>query len=172
MKKLITTLLLTALLAVTLAGCGGSDKNTGYPNEDGIAEGGLGDTMHSCFFDFTVNSAYLCRDFDEYSTDEGWIFLAAEVTVKNTFGEALPMFDTDFMVKWGSESDYPCYFEDDVIDGLMPVEYELAKDDSLTSTLLFVVPDDQTSFTVSYMEVFEDDTTGDTFNVTFTAKEK
>lgn len=172
MKKLITTILLTALLTVTLAGCGGTDKKTGYPNEDGIAEGSLGDTMHSCFFDFTVNDVYLCKDFDEYSTEDGWMFLAAEVVVKNTFGETLPMFDTDFVVEWTDSSDYPCYFEDVVIDGLMPTEYELAKDESLTSTLLFTVPDDQTNFTISYMEVFEDNTTGDTFNVTFTAEQK
>ncbi|MCR2048533.1 DUF4352 domain-containing protein [Acetatifactor muris] len=172
MKKLVTSLLLVALMALTLAGCGGDDKKTGYPNEDGIAEGSLGDTMHNCFFDFTVKSAYLCKDFDEYTTDEGYLFLVAEITVKNTFGETLPMFDTDFVVEWDDSADYPCYFEDGIGGDVLPAEYELAKDESKSGLLLFAVPEDKKDFTFSYMEVFEDNTTGNTFNVSFTAEQK
>lgn len=35
----------------------------GYP-EDGYASGYMGDTMHTAFFDFTVDSAYTTQEFD------------------------------------------------------------------------------------------------------------
>ena len=54
----------------------------------------------------------------------------------------------------------------------MPAEYELAKDESKSGLLLFAVPEDKKDFTFSYMEVFEDNTTGNTFNVSFTAEQK
>ena len=55
MRRLGTILVLGALSLSLLSSCG--DK-TGYA-KDGFAEGRLGDTMHTYFFDFTVNSAYL-----------------------------------------------------------------------------------------------------------------
>ena len=81
MKRLGAIFLLGTLSLSLLTGCG--DK-TGYA-EDGYAEGRLGDTMHTYFFDYTVNSAYLCDTFEGYTPIlDGYRLLVADVTVKNT----------------------------------------------------------------------------------------
>ena len=118
MRRLGTILVLGALSLSLLSGCG--DK-TGYA-KDGFAEGRLGDTMHTYFFDFTVNSAYLCDTYEGYTPImEGYQLLVADVTVKNTNRESIPMYDTDFQVQWSDDSedayDVPItYYTDAVSD--------------------------------------------------------
>ena len=110
MKK-IASLFLATVMAVALIGCGapgtsdGSSAKTGYPDEDGYAEGKLNDTMHTYFFDFTVNSAYVCDKYENYTPQEGKELLVAEVTIKNTHRESIPMFDTDFQVQWNDSAE-------------------------------------------------------------------
>ena len=123
MKKGIGLILALALCLTVLSGCGsvlsgmlGGDENngngdsqTGYA-QDGYAEGRMGDTMHTVFFDYTVNSAYLCDSFEGYApSQEGFRLLVAEVTVLNTFQESIPMYDTDFQVQWGDDEDEDAY---------------------------------------------------------------
>ena len=69
MKKLVVSCLAVMML---LTGCG--DK-TGYA-EDGYGEGRMGDTMHTYFFDYTVNSAYLCPEFEGYTPHAGGLHAA------------------------------------------------------------------------------------------------
>ena len=172
MKKMMATCLAVMLL---LTGCG--DK-TGYA-EDGYGEGNLGDTMHTYFFDYTVNSAYLCPEFEGYTpSQEGYTLLVADVTVKNTFNESIPMYDTDFQVQWNTEDGYDVpitYYADAVSDQQLPTEYELAVDEERTGLLVFEVPADQKDFSISYLELFESETSeegdeGDVFFVYFTAE--
>lgn len=178
MKRLGTIFLLGTLSLSLLAGCG--DK-TGYA-KDGYAEGRLGDTMHTYFFDYTVNSAYLCDTFEGYTPIlEGYRLLVADVTVKNTNQQSIPMYDTDFQVQWSDESEdayeFPItYYTDAVSDQQLPTEYELAVDEERTGLLVFEVPEGETDFSISYLELFDDGTeegsTGDTFFVYFTAEEQ
>ena len=69
MKKIVS-LLLAAIMAVSLAGCASplnpSSAEPGYPDENGNAEGYLNDTMHTYFFDYTVTNAYVCNEFEGY----------------------------------------------------------------------------------------------------------
>ena len=158
MKRLGAIFLLGTLSLSLLTGCG--DK-TGYA-EDGYAEGRLGDTMHTYFFDYTVNSAYLCDTFEGYTPIlDGYRLLVADVTVKNTNRESIPMYDTDFQVRWSDTS------ED---------AYDLAVDEERTGLLVFEVPEGETDFSISYLELFDDGTeegsSGDTFFVYFTAEEQ
>lgn len=181
MKKQITSFLCTALLAVSLAGCSlGGDSKVITPNQDGYAEGNMGDTMRNIFFDYSVNNAYVCDSYGDYIPQNGYELLVADVTVKNTFGESFTMFDSDFQVQWSSGAedafDYPVtfYLEDGngLGDKVLPTQYDMAKDEERTGLLIFEVPADEKEFSISYMEYFDDDTTGDTFFVFFTAEKK
>lgn len=182
MKKKIASLLFASLLVCSLAGCGkdGADSSTGYPDENGYAEGNLGDAMHNSFFDYTVNSAYLCDDYEGYTPQDGYELLVADVTIKNTFGDVITMYDTDFQVQWGSDAedayDYPITYYlgegESIGDKALPTEYDLAKSESRTGLLVFEVPSGNTNFSISYMEYFDDDTTGNTFFVFFDAAKK
>ena len=105
------------------------------------------------------------------------------MTIKNTFHESIPMYDDDFQGQWsaGSESDafaWPITEGagegdlDPVAEEQLPAEYELAVSESRTGTLVFDVPAGEKDFSVAHMELFDDDSEGDTFFVYFTAEEK
>jgi len=181
MKK-IAALLLAVLMTAALAGCGSpasGGSSTGYA-QDGYAEGKLGDTMHTYFFDFTVNSAYTCSQYETYSAAEGKELLVAEVTVKNTFNDKVVMYDTDFQVQWNDDADdafdVPVTYYLDQTETLgqnvLPYEYTLQKDESRTGLLVFEVPAGQPEHSISYVEYFDDDTEGDTFFIFFNAEKK
>lgn len=98
------------------AGSANTDSGVGSP-EDGYASGYMGDTMHTAFFDFTVDSAYTTQEFDgltaagegmSYLTEyydrpapaDGCKFLVVEITLHNTTTMSQPMFVADFQVQW------------------------------------------------------------------------
>lgn len=181
MKKL-ATILLAVLMTATLAGCGSPDSgsaSTGYA-QDGYAEGKIGDTMHTYFFDYTVNSAYTCSQYETYTPSEGNELLVADVTIKNTFNDKVVMFDSDFQAQWGDDSDEAfvapvTYYLDEtetVGPDVLPYEYTLQKDESRTGLLVFEVPQGKSEYSISYVEYFDDDTEGDTFFVFFNAEKK
>ena len=160
------------------ASTGGSESRVGYPDEYGNAEGRIGDTMHTYFFDYTVNSAYLCDEYDGYEPLEGNAILVADVTIKNTSTSTIPMFDTDFQIQWNENSDdaydWPItiYLEEGEVlnDQMLPGEYELAINQSINGLLVYEVPADSKDFSISYLELFDDDTEGDVFFVYFSAE--
>lgn len=178
MKKLIT-LLLAIATTFTLVGCGGS-SNVVRPDKDGFAEGKLGDTMRTYFFDYTVNSAYLCDEYEGYVAADGYELLVADVTVKNNGSSDVEMYDTDFQIQWGDDADDAfdfslTFYTDDgkgLNDKMLPSIYTLAPKESRTGLLVFEIPEGNKEFSISYMEYFNDDSTGDTFFVYFDAEKK
>lgn len=168
MKKMIPVLLSLMLAASLLGGCGKKD--------------GFGATQKTYFFDYTVNSAYVCSEFEGYQPEEGNSLLVADVTVKSTFDSAIEMYDTDFQAQWGSdgEDDFsmPITFDgteeglDVLTEEQLPGIYTLQPKESRTGLLIFEVPEGNLELSISYMEAFDDDTTGDTFFVNFTAEQK
>ena len=82
MKKFVGIIVAT-VLAFSLVGCGpvdsaiqniaGSGSDTSSKSgvvtadDDGYAEGRMGDVMRTYFFDYTVNSAYTCNDYEGYT---------------------------------------------------------------------------------------------------------
>lgn len=187
--------LLAAVLALALAGCGGKDSgssgsggNVGAGDgdvyaEDGWAEGRLGDTMHTYWFNFTVNSAYTCSEFAGRTAAEGCKLLVAEITVKNTVTSSVEMYDTDFQAQWGSdaEEDFrlpittdPETFEelDPIGEDQLPGTYSLGVNQDRTGLLVYEVPAGERDFSISYLEAFEEGDEGDTFFVYFTPEER
>ncbi len=154
-----------------------ADSEDGVSNEGDYGEGRMGDTMKTYFFDYTVNSAYVCEEFAGYQPAEGKDLLVADVTVKNTFNESIPMFDSDFQVQWNSdaEEDYDVpisYYGNEVSDEQLPESYELAINEEVTGLLVFEVPEGEKDFSISYLELFDDDSEGDVYFVFFTAEKQ
>lgn len=148
----------------------------GITAQGGYGEGRMGDTMKTYFFDYTVNSAYLCDEFNGYVPAEGNRLLVAEITVKNTFNESIIMYDTDFQVQWNStgEDDYDfpiTFYADPVSEEQLPAEYELGINKDRTGLLVFEIPEERKDFSISYLELFDDDSEGNVFFVFFTAEE-
>lgn len=149
---------------------GGTD---GYPDDDGVVLGYLGDTMHSYFFDYTVNSARLTQTYGTYTAAEGNSLLVVDLTVKNTGLSSIAMYDTDFQAQWNdtAEDAFAMPIEDGLSEAQFPMEYELAIQEERTGELVFEVPSGNQDFSVSYLEFFSDDSTGDVFFVYFTAEQ-
>jgi len=146
---------------------------------DGFAEGRMGDTMHNSFFDYTVNSAYVCSEYEGFTPQDGNEILVVDVTVKNTFPESIPMFDTDFQVQWNDDAEdaygFPitAYEENDFTnEEMLPTEYTLAVNQTVNGLLVYEVPEGHNDFSVSYKEIYEDESEGDVFFVFFTADRK
>lgn len=167
LKKRNWMLAMALVLILALTACGGSGEE--------YEEGRIGDVMHNQFFDFTVNGAYTCDSFEGYTPEAGKKLLVAELTVKNTFNETIPMFDTDFQAQWDDEEDQDNAFsnpvETIVSEDLLEAEYDLAVDEERTGLLIFEVPEDLQDFSVVYLEEFDDGGTGGLFQVYFTAKD-
>ncbi|MCM1185192.1 MAG: DUF4352 domain-containing protein [Lachnoclostridium sp.] len=192
MKKRIIALLVVMTMAVASLGCGKKNTETKendaqsyepqvrYPDAEGYAEGRYEDTMHTYFFEYIVNSAYVCKEYEGYKPEAGNQLLVADVTVKNTGYASLVMYATDFQVQWSDTSEdaygWPItYYMEEEIDeksDMLPKEYELEINESRTGSLVYEVPEDEKDFSISYKEYFEDGSEGDTFFVYFTAKSK
>lgn len=166
--KRAAALLGAAVLVMSAAGC--SALPSSITGQQQTKTGEIGDTMSNYFFDFTVQSAALADSYADYVPQQGNRLLTVEITIENTFGEEIPMWDDDFMVAWGSgDEDYalPLDAQD---DGQLPEEYKLADDESRTGLLVFEVPEDQNEFSLSYMEYFDNETEGDIYFVDFTVE--
>lgn len=190
--KRVLPFTLALLLLLVLAACGGDsveDETPGGPGsgevraEDGYAEARVGDLVHSYFMDFTVNGAYTAAEYHGHIPPEGMKVLVVDLTVKNTFNESLPMYDDDFQGQWSASSETDEFSwpitegedgidRDTVADEQLPAEYELAVNESRTGELVFDVPADEKDFSISHLELFDDNSEGDTFFVFFTAEER
>lgn len=170
MKRFLT-LVLAAMLALSLTACGsGGETGSGYPDDDGTAKGKLDTVMHTEFFTFTITGAALHSTLDDYVPGLGQAVLAVDLEVENTFSETIPMFDTDFLLQWGDgEEDQAYCLLDTVADDQLPERYDLEKGQARSGRLYFAVPQDVEDFTLTYLERFDDGTTGNEFSVTFTA---
>lgn len=177
MKRWIA-LLMTAVLAVALVGCG-APKSGGEggniigrtsKDQDGYFEGKVGDTMRTEFFDFKVLSVEVVDQYAGFTPEEGNKLLDVQIQEKNTFGEDLPMFVYDFQLQWGEGDDDFANPKEGVRDeSLMPEEFTLAAKESKEYHVLFEVPQDITDFDLVYLEEFDDDSIGDFFAVKFQA---
>lgn len=183
MKKLLTIFLSLTLIFSLTACSGGLDLNPNSGNSDGYQEGGaeghIGDTMHTYWFDFTVDEAYATQEYEGYTAQDGYRLIVVTITAKNTFDKSVPMWDTDFVIEWQDEnSEYmyevplPAY-----TDGQFPEEYELAVNESATYVAVYEVPVvDSLDYDIGFMEYFDtdnpDDEEGDVYFVYFTAEER
>ena len=191
MKKLISIAAALAL-SLTLAACatggtpstgGTADSSGNVHAEDGYGEGRIADTVHTYFFDYTVNSAHMAKEYEGYLPAEGNELLVAEVTVKNTSTSSIEMYDTDFQVQWNSDDENafcypittdPATFEElpPLTDEQLPGTYPLSVDEEVTGLLVYEVPAGNRDFSISYLEQFDDNSEGDTFFVFFTAEDQ
>lgn len=173
MKKL-AALLLAAVMATSVIGCGDSTDavedftDTVIRPNNGLAEGEIGDTLRTYWFDFAVNSAYLCDSLSGYNAADGNKLLVVDITVINTFGELLPMFDTDFWVEWDGDDNayaYPVENASSLSSKILPGEYYLDVDETKKGLLLYEVPSGYSEYTFVYLEVSSDEEFGDGFAV-------
>ena len=132
----------------------------------------LGDTVQTLFFTFVLEDARWRGSYGGYTPPDGFRLLEADVTVRNTFTEALPMSYLDFQLQWGPGAEDFGYEPAAVWNaaGAMPESYTLAVGESASFAVLYAVPQDGAALTLAYQEHFTDGTTGDCYLVPFEAE--
>lgn len=159
---------LALVLALALAGCSGSNVQSMMQGSDDNFEGRIGDRMRNVFFEYTVNSVDYPASYGDITPADGNQLVVADVTVRNVFSQTLPMSIYDFQIQWGDgDQDYGYQEEGLTGDNLMPDQWQLMRGAAETYKLVFQVPADATEFSISYLEVWEDNTQGDVFFVYF-----
>lgn len=195
--KRFASFLLALVMALSLAACGegGLSLNPGdnadeketatvpvteEPSEDdsGIESGYMGDKMSTYWFDFTVDSAYTCAEYGNYTASAGNKLLVVTLSLKNTWGKSLDMWGDDFLILWDDGDDaIDVSLPAGISDDQFPDEYVLGINESKTAVSIFEVPEDFRDFAIWFQELYEDETNpdgrvGDDFLVYFTAEEK
>ena len=198
MRKLFA-LLLALGLVISLSACDeipGSGGNTADQNnaaadsgddgliradENGFATGFLGDTLRTSFFDFTVNSAYTCSEFEGYIPSAGNTLLVTDVTFYNYTIYSQTMYDTDLQAQWSGKNDddyalpityartetYPNTGVDPMGD-MFPTQFDLGIQETRSGLLVYEVPAGEKDYSLSFLEYFSDESYGDLFFVYFT----
>lgn len=146
------------------------DKTDSERNEQSYYAGGVGDHMRTVFFEFTINSVEYPEAYGDITPADGNQLILADVTVRNVFPQTLPMSIYDFQIQWGEgDEDFGYQKKGLVGDNLMPDQYQLLRGATETYKLLYEVPApvDPAKLSISYLEVWDDNTEGDVFFVYF-----
>jgi len=136
----------------------------------GVARGKIGDELINTFFSFRVEKAELTAVFEGQQPFRGFVYLVADITVKNTFDESIPMWSDDFLVQWGSGDREYCYPLSKAVHSQMDDEYLLSVNGSVTKKLVFEVPvpEEDNEYNLSYQEYYEDEVEGNIYYIVFT----
>ena len=178
--KRLASFLLVLMVMLSLAACGAGEVDPGPENEPGAKYGSIGDTLSTKWFDFTVDDAYSCGQYQGYTPSEGYKLVVVTVTLKNDCGQLVDMWGEDFVLMWGDDDDS---FDLDIplpagLSGdQFPDEYVLDVNETKSGVMVFEAPREFQNFTVGFMEFFDSDTDpdgeeGDTFFVDFTAEDR
>lgn len=132
----------------------------------------MNELQQNSFFSQKVTDAIRLKDLGNYTANEGWDFLAVEVSVTNTFKEDIPMTLYDFTVRWGEgEEDFEQAFpmEEGEENGYGFTDYGedfvLSPAKSFKGWCYFMVPFDADNILFEYVELYEDDFDGNTYQV-------
>lgn len=178
MKKIVSLLLaFVMLLALTACGEGGLSLTGSQTDEK---EGYIGDTLSTYWFDFTVDDAYSCSSYHDYTASAGRKLVVVSITLKNDCGMSVDMWGDDFVILWDTgddDVDMEFALPGGISDEQFPDEYTLGINQSKSCVAVYEVPEGYRDFAVAFMEIFESDTdpdgeAGETYFVYFTPEER
>ncbi len=172
MKKLVL-LALTLTLCLGLTACDSVSNavagvGQGLVQEiTGHATGEVGKSYKTQWFTFSVNSLDAVTEFEGSTAPDGYVFLVADVTEKNTWeaDESIPMYASDFELVVGDET---FFAEIPWSENMMPEEFELAPDEEITAPVAFLIPADTKDVKFIYVEIDENNDVGVTFTINHT----
>lgn len=206
MKKKASLVLICVLcLCLALSGCdmgglsgvfGKSDFSidlTQGEYKEGGEDGGVGDVLHTYWFNYAIDEAYVCKTYGGYTAPNGWQLLVVHMGIRSTSSDKQPMSDVDFWVWWNDDAEdayaLPITTSEDadsdqvrvdhaLSDDMFPVSYELNARETKVGELVFQVPEkdmdgrDNLDFLFMFLEIFDTDETGDYYYIDFTAEQR
>lgn len=180
MKKILK--LVMVLLLLVVSACSSNSKEE---EVEKVLDGALKDRLETMFFAFSVDDAYLISELQNKIPDDNKQFLVIDVTVENTEdpeneeAKTLKMMDTDFYLAYkGGEIDaLSAYGHDPLVENELPSEYEVKPGEKMSGKMVFVVPNDETTFTLKTQDLYtsskeEGVIEGDVYSITLTPEVK
>jgi hypothetical protein len=164
-KRSILALAVLTALVFALSGCGDSVRQAAARILSGNVTGEVGITYGTEWFEFTVHSIDEVAEYAGYAPEDGYLLYDVLITEKNTYDAPIPMGTPDFYMDAESFDGYTVYPLDPMSDEMMPLEFELAEDESAEYHMVYEVPEDAAGLKLVYVEVGEDDYEGVTFNI-------
>lgn len=130
--------------------------------DEGYLSASVGDTIHAPNFDITLESTAAPAAIEDYTPDEGYSFLTAEITVKNTSDNDLSIGSSDFYII-GSNGylDYSAAATEEngfTAGGYFPADITLGAGESVSGTVVFVPEDGASDLSIAYVMTYDDDT--------------
>ena len=135
----------------------------------------LGDTFSTRWFDCAAEEAESRESYEGYTAASGNKLVVVELELKNTFHEAVSMYDTDFQLYWGDCGPDEWAMPLEVFcENQLPREYDLEPGKSREGQLVYEVPQEETEFALAFLELIENGTEegeeGDLFLTRFTVE--
>lgn len=146
---------MTAAVAL-LTACGGTQGLGGSQSNPG----GIGDTMSTAWFDYTVTDARLTEAYQGNQAETGEQLLVLELEIDSTCYQEVPMTRYDFQLYWEGmeDEDDRCYPLEAAEEGQLPDAYDLGWGEELTGSLVYRVPQDQRDFALVFQEIIDNGT--------------
>lgn len=156
MKRRIIMTAVALILSLALCGC---NLLGGVGSSVQDTEGTVGQTLSGIFFDFTVNAAQVVDEYAGLTASEGYRLVDVAISVTNTYGQDIELYQTDFMLSWGDRDDYDTYIYgfDSVDDTMAPDTHLMADGDTVVFHYVFEVPDDADGLEVYFEDGYTDE---------------
>lgn len=178
MRKKFVALALCAIMTFSIMGCS-KEEATGAISDfadqaaklmeaggreyDKLYTAGMNEPLKNSFFECTVTGAELAEELGGYAPEtEGYQFLKVDITVKNTFGNTIPVGNYDFYLMWNGGNDVA---DMEFVEGMYPDDVELADGETISGFLVFEVPADVSDIMLMYDEVWDDDFVGSSYAI-------
>jgi hypothetical protein len=129
----------------------------------GDVRGEVGTTYSTRWFDFSIDSVSIASTYGDYAAEQGNTLAVVRVTEKLTYDSPQPFGTYDWFLDDDAAPEY-IYPLDPFNDTMMPLEFTLSPNESVTYDIVFEYPE---TFTAPILYYIEADTTGDTY-ATFT----
>jgi len=120
----------------------------------GNVSGEVGATYGTRWFEFTIESIKEIDDAFGYTAPDGYILIDVVVTETGTFDEPIIMGTFDFYMDSDTFLEYEWPI-DPLDDSMMPLEFYLAKDETVTYRMVFEVPASLDDLKLMYTEIDE-----------------
>ena len=177
-KLIIVAMMSALMMSLLMTGCGNKPNNNGSVKAEdgrsygGLIEGELGKTVHTVFFDLTVDSAKKCGTYQFmdglYIADAGQTYLEVEVTITNTYDKDLPMSISDFTLDFSENESETAVIgfgstelgNEEYMDNI----FTLKQGDSISKKILYTVAD-RAEYLLCYKEFYEDKFEGDSYEI-------
>jgi hypothetical protein len=131
---------------------------------EGDVTGEIGKDYRTEWFSFNVASVEEVSEYAGYTPAEGYTLVDVVVSETNIFESAIPMGTFDFYMDSDSFMDY-IFPLDPLDDSMMPLEFELAPDESVQYHMVYEIPVERDGLALMYTEIDEDEVEHATFTI-------